>query len=168
MKGYPGWFLRVLLATLLLVLASGLLLTPTTLTMRFDMDVAWRLPGAARILAAAAHAVGGFAAMLLLGALWSVHMRAGWRRHRHRASGALVGGLLLLLALSAVGLYYLGEEQAGALAAALHLGIGLVLVLPFGWHWIAGRRSLRAKRAAQLHSVNSNRDTPSRRHTGTR
>lgn len=168
MKGYPPWFLRVLLATLLLVLASGLLLTPTTLVMRFDMDLAWRLPGAARIVAAAAHAIGGFAAMLLLGALWSVHMRAGWRRQRHRASGTLVGALLVLLALSAVGVYYLGEEQAGALAAAVHVGIGLLLVLPFGWHWMAGRRSLRARQTAQLHSINPTSDTPSRRHTGTR
>ena len=168
MKGYPHWFLRGLLATLLLVLASGLLLTPTTLVMRFDMDLAWRLPGTARILAAAAHASGGFAAMLLLGALWSVHMRAGWRRQRHRISGALVGALLVLLALSAVGVYYLGEEQAGALAAGLHVGIGVLLVLPFGWHWMAGRRSLRAKQAAKLHSVNLTSEAPSRRHTGTR
>ncbi|MFP5391726.1 MAG: hypothetical protein ACLGI6_09290 [Gammaproteobacteria bacterium] len=151
MKAYPSWFLRTLLCVLLLVLVTGVLLAPTTLVMRFEMDVPWRLPGDARTWAAAGHAAVGFAMLMMLGFLWSVHMRSGWRRRKHRASGITVAVLLLLLAVSAVGVYYLGEETLGAAAAAVHLGVGLLAVLPFGWHWIAGRRSVRAQ--PHLHAV---------------
>jgi uncharacterized membrane protein len=166
MKGYPRWFLPGLLITLLLVLVSGALLIPTTLVMRLEMALAWRLPGDARILTAAAHAAAGFAAMMLLGSLWSVHMRAGWRRRRHRISGSLTGVLLLLLAVSAVGVYYLGEETAGVAAALVHIGLGLVLLAPFGWHWVVGRRS--RHHSATLHAVGAQHDAPSRRHSGGR
>ncbi len=166
MKGYPSWFLRALLCTLLLVLVSGCLLAPTTLVMRMDLALPWRLPGDARVLTAAAHAAVGFAVMTMLGSLWSVHMRAGWRRRRHRVSGAIVGALLVLLAASAVAVYYLGDERLALIAALTHLGIGLLLVLPFTWHWLAGRRS--RHRHASLHAVGGQHDAPSRRHAGGR
>jgi hypothetical protein len=166
MKGYPRAFLPSLLIALLLVLVTGLLLVPTTLVMRLEMDLAWRLPGDARILTAAFHAVLGFAVAMLLGALWSVHMRAGWRRRRHRISGTLSAVLLVLLAASAVGVYYLGEESAGVIAALAHIGLGVALLVPFGWHWLAGRRS--RHHAAALHAVGAQHDAPSRRHAGGR
>ena len=166
MKGYPSWFLPALLTTLLLVLVSGLLLVPTTLVMRLEMDLAWRLPGGARILTAACHAALGFAIMLLLGSLWSVHMRAGWRRRRHRISGTVCALLLVLLAMSAVAIYYVGEDSIGTVAALLHIGLGVMLLLPFGWHWVAGRRS--RHHSAALHAVGAQHDAPSRRHAGGR
>jgi Na+/proline symporter len=52
----------------------------------------------------------------------------------------VLGVLLLALAASAVIIYYAGDEAVGAAAAFLHLGLGVLLVLPFGWHWLRGRR----------------------------
>lgn len=66
---------------------------------------------------------------------------ANWRRARQRISGATVGIALLLLAASAVGLYYLGDDTLGNAAALLHLGTGVVLVFAFGWHWMRARRA---------------------------
>jgi multisubunit Na+/H+ antiporter MnhG subunit len=51
--------------------------------------------------------------------------------------------LLVLLCMSAVAVYYLGEEQAGTIAALLHLALGIALLGPFGWHWLRGYRSRR-------------------------
>ena len=161
MKGYPRWFSPFLLSVLLAMLVTGLLLAPTTLVMRFDLALPWRLPGAGRILTAALHAGAGFIAAMLMGALWSVHMRAGWRRRRQRVSGALCGALLLVLALSAVGVYYLGEEISGTVAATTHLAAGVLLVLPFGWHWWRGRR--RDGAGVSLHAVGSEHAAPARR-----
>ena len=93
------------------------------------------------MLLAALHAAGGFALLLPMGALWSVHMRSGWRRRQQRASG-----LLLRLALTALGVYYAGEESLGTAAALLHLGLDALLAAPFGWHWVHGQRAIRARR----------------------
>lgn len=146
MKGYPKWFLRALIGAVLLVFVSGGLLAPTTLVLRADLDMV-RLPGGARIGAAALHAASGFAMMMLVGALWGVHMRSGWRRHRQRGSGLLLGSMLVLLAISAVGIYYLGDDTLGAMAAFIHLGLGLALAGPLGWHWVRGRRARRLAQA---------------------
>lgn len=147
MIGYPRWFVPALLAAMLLMLLTGVLLAPTTLALRLDWAVSWRLPGAARVLTAALHAAGGFALLLQMGALWSMHMRSGWRRRQQRASGLLLGLLLLGLALTALGVYYAGDESLGTAAALLHLGLGALLAVPFGWHWMHGRRAVRARRA---------------------
>jgi len=147
MKGYPSWFVPALVGALLLMFATGLLLGPTTLMLRADLAMPWRLPGGARVPVAALHAAGGFALMLLMGALWSVHMRAGWRRRRQRGSGLVLGLLLLVLAVSAVAVYYLGDETLGVAAALTHLAAGLALAFPFGWHWAHGRRARRQAHA---------------------
>ncbi|MES2318467.1 MAG: hypothetical protein V4631_13340 [Pseudomonadota bacterium] len=155
MKGYPRWFLATLVGTLLVILASGLLLAPTTLMTRADVDVAWRLPAAARVTMAALHTAAGLATMLLIGALWSVHMRSGWRRRKHRASGLTLALALLMLGASAVALFYAADDTLGALAALVHLAVGLGLIGQFCWHWARGRRSHRqsACRAGSRHVV---------------
>jgi len=142
-KGYPNWFVPALLGALLLMFVTGLLLAPTTLALRADIAVPWRLPGSGRVLCAALHAAGGFALMLLVGALWSVHMRSGWRRRQQRTSGLVIGLMLLTLAATAIIVYYTGDESAGPAAALLHLGVGVALAAPFGWHWLRGRSARR-------------------------
>lgn len=166
MTNYPKWFVPALVGTLLLMFASGALLAPTTLVLRADWDLPWRLPGGARVPVAALHAAGGFALMLLMGALWSVHMRSGWRRRKQRISGTVLGVLLLLLAATAVAVYYLGDDTLGNVAALAHLALGLTLAVPFAWHWIRGRRTRRRLRAPQRtehHVHNAQRPAPTHR-----
>jgi hypothetical protein len=148
MSNYPRWFLPTLLGALLLIMTTGLLLAPTTLALRADWDIAWRLTAPHRVAAAAAHAATGFFMMLLIGALWSLHMRSGWRRRKQRPSGLLLGVLLLGLALTAIGVYYLGDEALADWAAFMHLGLGLLFLGPMVWHWLRGRQ---ARRAHRLH-----------------
>lgn len=169
MKGYPRWFLATLVGTLLMILVSGLLLAPTTLMMRAEVMVMWRLPGAARVATVALHTAAGFAAMLLIGAVWSVHMRSGWRRRKHRASGLTLALGLVVLCASAVAIFYLADEALGAMAALLHLAVGIGLVGQFGWHWVRGRRSHRQHSpsfsAVHIHPPSSRFQQPS--HTRT-
>jgi hypothetical protein len=139
-KGYPRWFQPALLAGSLGLYLSGCLLAPTTLQLRAEWELAWRLGADARIGMAALHAVLAFAVLMFVGALWSVHMRSGWRRHRHKGSGLLVVLPTLLLALTGVGVYYLADEALSNLAALVHLVLGMPLLLPFVWHLVAGRR----------------------------
>ncbi len=140
MKGYPKHFLAALLAALCVLLATGLLLAPETLFLKGEMDVPWRIGGTARIVTAALHAAGAFVVAAFIGALWTVHMRAGWRKKKQHVSGILLAAVMALLGATAVGIYYLGDEGLGPLAALTHLGLGVAFLPPFIWHWVAGRR----------------------------
>lgn len=144
MNGYPRWFLPLLLALLAAVLASGLGLTPTTLVLRAEWELPWKLAGGDRVWVAALHAAAAFVLATLAGALWSVHMRSGWRRRRQRVSGLLLGTALGGLMASAVGLYYLGDERWAAVAAYLHLALGALATAVFAWHFVHGRHARQA------------------------
>jgi hypothetical protein len=143
MKGYPTGFRSALIATSIAIYATGCLLAPTTLEMRAAWDLGWRLAGGARVWMAAAHAALALMAMMFVGGLWSVHMRSGWRRRRQRASGTRLGVALLLLAVTAVGVYYLADETLANATAFVHLALGLALIAPFLWHLVKGRRMRR-------------------------
>ncbi len=146
MRGYPKWFLPGVIGTLMLIFVTGMLLAPTTLAMRAEINVPLRLPGSSRVLCAAMHAAGGFMLMLVVGALWSVHIRSGWRRRQQRGSGLFLSVLLMTLAASAIVVYYAGDESFGGAAALFHLGAGLMLLGPFGWHWWHGAGARRHHR----------------------
>lgn len=141
MSQYPKWFHPVLLGSLLLLLCTGLLLAPTTLFIKADIDLAWRMPGAARVPLAMLHALGGFVLVALAGALWSIHMRTGWRSRMRRGSGGILVGLLVGLTLTAVITAYAGDESLGGAAALVHLALGTGGVLPFAWHAFQRRRA---------------------------
>jgi hypothetical protein len=145
MKAYPKRFMSVLLGVLSLVLLSGLLLLPTTLALRLDVGVPWALPGGARVYVAALHATGCLLGLFMLGALWTVHMRSGWRRHLQRGSGAALVLALVALVLSAIGVYYLGDEAWAMAAAVIHIVVGLLAVGVLVWHGVAGRRVRRQR-----------------------
>jgi hypothetical protein len=146
-KGYPRWFEPTLLGVVTVVFLSGCLLLPTTLEMRAEWRLGWRLAPDARLWVAAAHAAVAFLFLLVMGSLWSVHMRAGWRRHRERVSGMLLVLCLLWLALSALGVYYLADEAWARVAGLGHLVIGVLVVLPFTWHGVMGWRHRRRRRS---------------------
>lgn len=148
MKGYPRGFFGLLLSSLLLLLLSGLLLTPTTLVMRLEWALPWQLPGGSRVGVGALHAAGAFLLLTFVGALWSVHMRAGWRKRQQRGSGAQLVVCLLLLALSALGVYYLGDESLAAQAALLHLASAAWLLPLLVWHGCHGHRARQRVRLA--------------------
>lgn len=146
MKGYPAWFRPALIIVSALVYVSGCLLAPTTLALRAQWELTWRLGTAPRLAMAAAHATTALLLLLFIGSLWAVHMRSGWRRRRQRSSGLLMGVSFGALTLTAVGVYYLGDEAWANVAAISHLLLGLLLLLPFAWHAVRGWRHRRHPR----------------------
>ncbi|HZX27303.1 MAG TPA: hypothetical protein VFF16_09550 [Telluria sp.] len=140
MRGYPGWFYPLLLLTVVVLFATGGLLTPPMLDLRLEWEMPWRLGADQRIAVAALHAALSFLMFALLGALWSVHMRAGWRHRRHWRSGLGMVALLLCLMASAIGIYYFGDETAATASAVSHLAAGALTFLLFGYHAVIGYR----------------------------
>jgi hypothetical protein len=140
MNGYSPLFRRLVTAVVILLSLSGLLMLPTVLDLRLEWDVPWRLDGGDRIGVAALHTGLGFILAAFFGALWRIHMMGNWRRKRSRVSGAIMAGLLILLTLTAVGVFYFGDETLSLTSSLMHSALGLVIPLTFSWHFITSRR----------------------------
>ena len=87
-----------------------------------------------------AHGLAAYAFLIVAGALIPVHIRLGWNIARRRNSGLLLIGSLLLLALTALSLYYLGGELARHWASIVHWTIGLAAMPVLIIHAVKGRR----------------------------
>lgn len=146
LSGYPHWFYAAIMAVLTILLASGILLLPHMLELRMDMESPVHVSGSVRLGGAALHSFSAFLAIGVIGALATVHMRAGWNRKLNRFSGTTLLGLFFFLLASAVGIYYFGDMDLSRLSSLGHSLVGLALVPLFVWHSIAGRRIRRQRR----------------------
>jgi hypothetical protein len=140
MKGYPSWFYWMLMLIVALLFVSGCLLLPTTLELKLEWGVPWRLTADQHIGVAALHTAFSFLVLAVIGALWSIHMRAGWKRRRNHQTGLSLLILMLLLGITAIGIYYLGDDRASMFSSVLHMAIGLVIPLLLAIHVVIGRR----------------------------
>ena len=135
MKGYPRWFsVRFVVLVMMLVFVTGALLIPTALEMRVDIEVPWRLKGAQQVIGTAVHVAAGGFSLLLLGALWSFHMRQGWQKKLRRMSGILLTGFFGVLSASALSILYSGNETALSISSFVHMAGGGVVGLFFVAH----------------------------------
>jgi hypothetical protein len=98
----------------------------------------WQLAVAYLLMA---HGGTAMAALLLLGALFPLHVRRAWRAGRNRLTGATMVTFNAVLILTAFGLYYLGSETLRPWASLLHTAVGLLLPILFIVHVVIGRRS---------------------------
>jgi len=79
--------------------------------------------------------------LLLLGALFPLHMRLGWRSGRNRITGPAMVTLNAVLIVTAFGLYYSGSDAVRPFMSDLHLVLGFALPALFVVHVLLGRRS---------------------------
>lgn len=86
------------------------------------------------------HGVIAYAFLIVVGAMIPVHMIAGWNVGRNLKSGIAVVAVVLLLAITALGLYYLGDESVRLSAGLIHWLVGLVAVPLLLIHALGGRR----------------------------
>ncbi len=75
-----------------------------------------------------AHAIGAYAFLIILGAMIPVHIPLGWNQRRNQASGIAVIGLFAVLSLTALGLYYVGEDALRASLSLIHWAVGMAAV----------------------------------------
>jgi hypothetical protein len=71
----------------------------------------------------ALHGISAFAVLLVLGSLFPIHIRAGWLNRRNIASGLSVAGIMTVLIVTALCLYY-GGEDARLVARWVHIVVG--------------------------------------------
>ena len=86
------------------------------------------------------HGVGAYVFLIVAGAMIPVHVTLGWNTRRNLKTGITLAGTLLLLAVTALGLYYLGDEIARHWVSIVHWGVGLIAVPVLLIHALRGRR----------------------------
>jgi hypothetical protein len=100
----------------------------------------WQLAGSYLLMV---HGGSAMVTLMLLGALFPLHIQRGWRGRRNLLAGSAMLTCNAMLILTAVGLYYAGSELLRPWLSAIHTVIGLSLPLIWIFHVIAGRRMAR-------------------------
>ena len=79
------------------------------------------------------HGVSAYAALLVVGSLLPVHVRAGWLRRRNLVTGLAVVTTTAILGVTAMLLYY-GSEEVQMRAKWVHLAFGFGSLVLFPAH----------------------------------
>jgi hypothetical protein len=97
------------------------------------------------------HGASSYALLIAIGSLLPVHVRSGWQRRRSLLTGLTVTGVMATLGVTALLLYYGGEEMR-APAKWLHLIVGFACLAVFPLHAFVGERSPRAAQTSPAQS----------------
>jgi Opacity-associated protein A N-terminal motif len=91
----------------------------------------------------ALHGVAAYAALVSFALVGHVHMRTGWRVPELRSAAFWLCAMILVLALTGLGFYYVAAEQAASFLRWSHVVAGLLLPGWLALHIIRGRRVTR-------------------------
>jgi uncharacterized membrane protein len=135
----PNWLRRSLYSSLGLLWLSGVawLILHWFFAREAEFGVAPH-PWQPKVLVV--HGVLAAVATFLFGWIAGSHVGAGWRRGAQRVSGISLIVLLVLLALTGLGSYYLTGDRARDVNALAHEIAGLLALAPALVHWATGRR----------------------------
>ena len=99
---------------------------------------AWQEIGANLLMV---HGGAAMAMLMVLGALFPLHVRRGWRARKNRLSGGAMVTLNALLIPTAFGLYYCGSELMRPWISDAHIAAGFALAALIVIHPLIGHRS---------------------------
>ncbi len=140
MKSYPSWFTGFIIITIFTLFITGLLLTPTTLDMRLEWDVPWRLTADQRLYTVACHVAFSYIMLCLFGAIWRIHILIGMKLKQKIYSGLSLTTIMIVLTVTGVGIFYLGNETASEIASLSHLLFGTIIIFFFLFHILTGKK----------------------------
>lgn len=86
------------------------------------------------------HGVLAVAAIFLFGWIAGAHIGMHWQRRAQRVSGVSLSALLVVLALTGLGSYYLTSDSARGVNSLVHEIAGVLAIVPALAHWIGARR----------------------------
>ena len=133
-----GTFRYALYAALTLLFVTGAAWLVADQLKVGALDDFWQFAAATLL---ALHGGAAMVTLLLLGALFPLHVRPSWRSQRNRAMGLIMvaaGGVLIA---TAYGLYYSGSEGPRLWMSWIHTCIGLALPILVLLHVVTGRHS---------------------------
>jgi hypothetical protein len=87
-----------------------------------------------------AHGTVAYAFLIVGGAMIPVHITLGWNTKRNLKTGLMLAGTCIILAVSALGLYYLADEISRSWVSLIHWSVGLIAAPALLIHALRGRR----------------------------
>ena len=84
------------------------------------------------------HGISAFLILIVIGSVLPNHVKVSWRAGRNRATGIVMGSVMLILSISALFLYY-GSEESRETALWTHWIAGIVVFIVFPLHVLVGR-----------------------------
>lgn len=87
------------------------------------------------------HGISSYALLVAIGSLLPLHVRSGWRHGRNIVTGVTVTAIMTILGVTALMLYYGGDETQ-VVAKWVHLACGFCCFVLFPAHaFLVGRTS---------------------------
>ena len=85
------------------------------------------------------HGVVAYGFLIVGGTMFPVHITLGWNTKRNHKSGIVFAATLLILAATALGLYYLGDEVLRHRVSTIHWVAGVLALPALLFHALRGR-----------------------------
>lgn len=85
------------------------------------------------------HGIAAYFFLAIIGSLIPLHIKLGWVLGQHRWSGSALASTLLLLSLTALGLYYVGDDLSRSWTSIVHWSLGLLALLAILLHILRAR-----------------------------
>lgn len=79
--------------------------------------------------------------LMLLGALFPLHVQGSWRRGKNLGSGVTMLAVNGVLIVTALGLYYIGAEALRRWTSDIHIAVGLAFPVLITIHVVLGKRN---------------------------
>lgn len=127
MKNYPKWFEPSLWGCVFLLILTGIAIIPKALSIRFTIDLPISLADELSQLSRIGHAVFAFIFLFIVGSLWSIHMRHGWRKNQKRISGSFLVGSIFILSITALIFYYAFDDGLTGIISIIHIVFGILM-----------------------------------------
>ncbi|WP_221793985.1 hypothetical protein [Aquisediminimonas sediminicola] len=136
----PAWQMRLLYTSFSLLALAGISWLILEHFIRVEGDFGserspWQ-PWALTV-----HGLACFAFLISIGAMLPVHVRLGLLGKRRRKSGIATGVIVLFMALTGYGLYYIADDELRGWTSTAHWVNGLITIALIGNHvWLVSRR----------------------------
>ena len=135
----PAWQRRGVYASVAVLALTGLVwLAVHFLSAQPDDGLS---QGTAKLWTIRVHAAAALCTLVMVGSLLPVHIRPAWHTRKNRVSGALVVGVMVVLALTGYALGYAPEGWARQWSAWSHWAVGAASPLLLLLHILLGHRT---------------------------
>lgn len=85
------------------------------------------------------HGIAAYVFLAVIGSLIPLHIKLGWILGQHRWSGSALAATLLVLSLTALGLYYASDDLSRSWTSIVHWSVGLFALLTILLHVVRAR-----------------------------
>lgn len=132
------WFRCTLYAAFALLVLTGAVWLVADQLKDSSESESWQRVAASMLMV---HGGAAMVTLLLLGAVFALHVRLGWRSGRNRITGPAMVAFNAALIVTAFGLYYSGSDAVRPWVSDVHIVLGFALPALLIVHILLGRRS---------------------------